>query len=172
MPLVPNAFDTPPFDEAVDRLRRFIASQGGSTELLWVFREDVTTCVRSCWIRMPAAADDTALARGCYEHARERGLGVTLSVLCDVRGRSASYVWSPKDEQEAERHMQPPSLKLSMGVGLDGGPISGLPVRSGIAWWCRCRLNSWRRCIREVSLPSRQECVRRACPAPTESVRQ
>jgi hypothetical protein len=98
-------FDTPPFDEALNRFCRFIKFEGGSTDLFWVFREDVTTFRHTDWIRVPVPSENSKLAVASYELGQHQGLGITISSRCNVGGRSACFVWVPKDESEAARHL-------------------------------------------------------------------
>lgn len=143
---VANAnFDPPPFDEAVARLRHFVESQAGSSDLLWVFREDVTTYCHSEWIRVPVRRENANLAREYYEFGRQQGFGVTLACLCQFGGRSACYVWMPKDESEAADRLQGPCLKLQVHKGRNDANRTGTPVRSFLSWQYRCwRNRQWR----------------------------
>jgi hypothetical protein len=155
-----NRFDTPPFGEALDRFRQFIKSEGGSTDLFWVFREDVCTWGCTDWIRMPVPAENSKLAFAYYEFGRHRGLGVALSYLWNVDGQAACSVWVPKNQSEAADHLQPPCLKLRITQGPNGPFRIGVSVRSYFSWqYCRWRN---RRCVGfNDDLPSRRDTARR-----------
>lgn len=143
--------ETPPFDEALSRFLRFIHEHGFSTELSWAFREDVTNCRRTYWVRVANPAGNAELARRYYEYGRRVGLGVTLGVLSRAAGRSVCYVWVPEDERAAEYAMQGP-LKFQVPLHL----LDARPVRSGLAWLGLRLLNRWRDCTTfPGSLPSR-----------------
>ncbi|HKI31032.1 MAG TPA: hypothetical protein VKA46_04145 [Gemmataceae bacterium] len=87
--------ETPPYDDALNAFLRFVGEQGFSTELMWVFREDVTNCRRRYWVRVPVPEANTTSARQHFELGRQRGFGVTLEVLCRLEGRSACFVSWP-----------------------------------------------------------------------------
>ncbi|MEW4571493.1 hypothetical protein AB1L88_26765, partial [Tautonia sp. JC769] len=144
--------ETPPFDEALSQFLRFIQAEGFNTELAWAFREDVTNCRRTYWVRIPTPAGNLELMRRYYEHGRRAGLGVTLAVLCRVGSHSVCYAWAPEDEQAASYAMQGP-LKFQV----PSPPMDASPVRSGIAWFGLRLLNRWRHCVTfSASLPSRK----------------
>ena len=143
--------ETPPFDEALPQFLRFIHEQGFSTELSWAFREDVTNCRRTYWVRVPTPTGNEELTRRYYEQGRRAGFGVTLAVLCRVGSRSVCYVWAPENEDAASYAMQGP-LKLQV----PSPPLDARPVRSGLVWLGLRLLNHWRRCVTfSAMLPSR-----------------
>ena len=129
---------TPPFDEVLPTFKRFIHEQGFGTDVLWIFREDVTTYKRACWVRVPALDTNSDLARRYFEQGRRHGLGVTLEVCCRVGASSACFVWFPEDELAAEYAMQG-SLKLRALCD----PMVAIPVRSRLGWLDRRWLNRW-----------------------------
>lgn len=144
--------DTPPYDVALAGFLRFLAEQGFSTELEWVFREDVTNCRSRYWVRVPVPETNAALARQYYEEGRRGGLGVTLEVLCRIANRSVCFVWWPKNAQEASYAMQGP-LKLKVPME----PTYAIPVRGRWLWAARCWLNRYRLCVTFAGLlPSRR----------------
>jgi hypothetical protein len=151
---------TPPFDESLTSFLRFVSGEGFSTELVWVFREDVSHCIRDYWVRVPVPAANTTLARDYFEFGRGQGRGVTLEVLCRLGGRSACFVWVPEDDGAASNAMQGP-LKLKVPAN----PVEASAVRSGLAWrWLRW-YHRRRRCVRFAELlPRRAEAERRTKP--------
>lgn len=50
--------EMPTFVDAVERFRNFLISQQVSSELLWVFREDVSSRKRRIFIKEPLAAEN------------------------------------------------------------------------------------------------------------------
>src|SRR5437588_5300528 len=120
--LANNMIQTPSFDEALALFRNFVVEQGFSAELEWVFREDVTNCRRNYWVHVPVPKANTELTRRHFEIGQRRGLGVTLEVLCRLRGRSACFVWWPEDEEAASYAMQGP---LKMKVPIE--PVDATP---------------------------------------------
>lgn len=154
-----NLTETPPFDESLAAFHRFVGGEQFSTDLAWVFREDVTNCVHDYWVRVPVPEGNAALARDYFEWGRAQGRGVTLEVLCRVGGRSACFVWVPEDDEAASYAMQGP-LKLKAPTH----PVEASQVRSGLAWRWRCWYHRWRRCVRFADmLPLRSEARRRTC---------
>jgi hypothetical protein len=148
---------TPPYDESLAAFVHALEVQGFSTDLVWVFREDITNCIRDYWIREPVPFANARLARAYFEYGRSQGRGVTLEVVCRLGGRSACYVWVPEDDEEASYAMQRP-IKLMVPAE----PVEGFPVRSRLRWrWLRW-YHRWRRCVRFADrLPSRAEVERR-----------
>ena len=148
--------ETPPFDEALAAFMNFIRDQGFSTDLAWVFREDVTNCINENWIRAPIPPVNEEIARAYFEYGRGEGRGVTVSVWCRLGDQSACYVWVPEDDEAASYAMQTP-LKLSV----PSSPSIALPVVSSLRWRWLTLTNRWHRCTRFLkSLPSRDEAFR------------
>ncbi len=149
--------ETPPFDESLAAFLRFLGDEGFSAELVWVFREDVTNCIRDYWIRMPVPVGNAILARHYFEFGRRQGRGVTLEVLCRLAGRSACLVWVPEDDEDASYAMQEP-LKLKVPMQ----SVEASEVHSALRWWWLRWWHQWRRCVRfSKMLPLRAEAERR-----------
>lgn len=137
--------------------RQFVGREGFSTNLVWVFSEDVTSCVRDYWVRVPVPAANEALAREYFEYGRQQGRGVTLEVLCRLGGLSACFVGVPEDDETASYAMQGP-LKLKVPVS----PVEASAVRWGMAWRWRRWTHRRRHCLEGVELlPSRSKVERR-----------
>jgi hypothetical protein len=135
--------DTPSFGEVLPQFLRFVKREGYSTDLVWVFGEEVTNCRRRYWIRVPVPGDNLPLAREYYEYGRRKGLGVSLEVLCRLEGRSVCYVWVPEDQEAASYAMMGGDLHFKV---FSDAPFAGA-IHSRVAWWCLSRLNSWRGCV-------------------------
>lgn len=145
---------TPPFIHALAAFTPFLSKHGFSSDLVWVFREDVTSCGRDCWVHLPLWR---VLAEQYYEQGRRHGLGVTVAALCQLEGASACYVWFPKDEVDASYAMQGP-LKLTLPTD----QIQSKLVRSYAGWLARRSLNRLRGGDHiGQQLPSRKEVCRR-----------
>ena len=100
---------TPPFIHALATFTLFLSKNGFSSELVWVFREDVTSCGRDYWVHLPLCAATMPCWPKQYNEQRCRhGLGVTVNALCQLPGGLACYVWFPKDEVDASYAMQGP----------------------------------------------------------------
>lgn len=143
---------TPPFDDALTDYRRFLGEQGFPTDMVWVWREDVTGCRRGWWIHLPVPGDNERRARDYYDWGRRAGLGVTLEALGRADGRSACFVWCPEDEKAASSAMQRP-LKLLIPVV----PEDGTPVRSRLGWAARCWWNRRKGCDLLTFVTSRRQ---------------
>ncbi len=143
--------ETPPYGVALAAFLRFMEEQGFSTELVWVFREDVTNCRRRYWVRVPVPEINSVLAQLYFEQGRQNGLGVTLEVLGRLEGRSACFVYWPENEEAASYAMQGP-LKLKVPAET----INIIPVRWRWQWAAQCWLNRRRQCdFFSTLLPSR-----------------
>ncbi len=130
--------ECPPFHGAFAQLQEFIAKQGLSPDLLWIFRQDVVRLRRQTYIKVPVPNNEP-LAESLYNSGRPNGLGIHLSVFCLLRGRPCCYVWLPSDSTDAEYRMLS-GLKLSVPVEQD----VATPVRSRLRWkwlkWCESRV--------------------------------
>lgn len=122
-----------PFDAALERFRQFDAGQGLPAQVVWVFREDVTSRRRRIAVRWPVAPDNEAVARKRYGVAVRRGLGLRLEVLCLLGGVSCCTIWVPNDDLDASYAMLS-GLKLSVPTN----PITARPARKGLTWWLLC----------------------------------
>jgi len=155
-----STWDTPPFDEAADRLRQFIKSHGGNANLFWVFREDVILGCET-WVRFPVPPENSQLASELYEFGREQGIGVTLAACCLVGSQIACYVWVPNDESEAADRLQAPCLKLCVHSGRTEAFRTGHPVTSRLLWRYHCWCNRRWKEIADYSIPSRFDAAKR-----------
>jgi len=148
---------TPSYDESLAAFVHALQVQGFSTDLVWVFREDITNCIRDYWIREPVPAANVRLARDYFEYGRGQGRGVTLEVVCRLGERSVCYVWVPENDEDASYAMQRP-LKIMVPKE----PVKGFPVRSRLRWRLLCWYHRWRGCVRFADmLPLRTEVERR-----------
>ena len=130
--------ECPPFHAAVAQLQEFIATQGLSPDLLWIFREDVVRLRRQTYIKVPVPNNEP-LAESLYNSGLPNGLGIHLSVFCLLHGRPCCYVWLPSDSTDADYRMLS-GLKLSVLVEQD----IATPVRNWLRWkwlkWCESRV--------------------------------
>jgi hypothetical protein len=119
----------PPFEDAVARLRAFLASEGFKTDIIWICREDVFQQWPKLYVKVPLS-NEKSLAEETYNEGVTRGLGVELSVFCFVAGSPCCYVWIPKDEIDAEYRMLG-GLKLTIPKP-DRQTV--VPVKSKTQW--------------------------------------
>jgi|SRR5215204_32083 len=94
--------EIPTFPDAIRQCRDFLVGQNISSDLLWVFREDVAWRKRRILAKVPLPAENERLAESHYESGRRRSLGIRLEVLCLLGSRPCCYVWVPKDQTDAE----------------------------------------------------------------------
>jgi hypothetical protein len=123
----------PAFNEAVEHFRKLLVSQQISSELLWVFREDVTSHKRRVLVKEPLPFENERIAALLYERGCQRGLGVQLDVFCLLGSRPCCYIWLPEDEYDA--HYMIGNLKLSVPTDL----LPARSVNSNLMW----RVHVW-----------------------------
>jgi hypothetical protein len=97
--------EVPMFDEAIKQFQEFIARQQIVTDLLWVFREDLSSYKQRILIKQPLPEANLTMVKSLYECGRQQGLGVRLDMLCLLDAKPCCYVWVPKDIDEAGRHL-------------------------------------------------------------------
>ena len=119
----------PVFGEAVRQFGGFLESQGLSSDLLWVFREDVCRRRQHLFVKVPVPKENFGDVERLYNLGVSRGLGVRLDVLCLLDSRPCCYVWLPSDEEDAAYAMLS-GLKLSVPTE----PVIAQAVRNGLLW--------------------------------------
>ena len=92
--------DIPGFEEAIGSFRNFLAEQGHSTDIFWVFREDIwKRSPTSVVVRFPSKTGNLALAKKVFEEGRKMGL-VEIHAVASVDYKVAATVWFPKFADE------------------------------------------------------------------------
>ena len=125
----------PNFARAVEDFQKFLAEQSVSSDLVWIFREDVVWCDRHIFIKEPLPKQNFGVAQTLFDRGWKRGLGVSLDVLCLVGSRHCGFVWLPENEREAELHLLA-GLKMSVPTKLSVATA----VRSSLKWrWLKWR---------------------------------
>ena len=94
--------EVPAFPDAVRQCQDFLTGQNISSDLLWVYREDVAWRKRRILVRYPLPAENERLVESLYERGRRRDLGIRLEVLCLLGPRPCCYVWLPQGRTDAE----------------------------------------------------------------------
>lgn len=115
------------FGEAVVSFREFLSDQGLSTELVWVFREDVIFQRERTLIKIPVPSENESRVNACYELGQKRAFGVNLHAFCLLESRPCCYLILPGDDVDAQYLlMSDSSLKCSARAELrEAEPISG-----------------------------------------------
>src|SRR5215216_1241281 len=90
---VATEYEMPAFGEAVQQFGGFLVSQGLSSDLLWVFREDVCWRKQQLFVKVPVPEGNVGDVERLYNLGVARGLGVRLDVLCLLSSRPCCYVW-------------------------------------------------------------------------------
>jgi hypothetical protein len=118
------------FDEALGSFREFLSGQELSTDVAWVFREDVIFQGERIFIKTPVPAENESCARACYELGRKRNFGVNLQAFCLLESRPCCYVLLPEDDLDAQYLlMSNISLKLSVWTNLRKAESTSNPVQ-------------------------------------------
>lgn len=133
--------DLPAFPSAVAKFREFLAAQGETGDLVWIFREDVyRTADGLATIRVQGSAgNNVELSEKVYEEGRARGL-VEITAVARACDRIAATVWFPRlPEQEIQGWNR--GLKLCRRQPLSEARI----VSSGPLWRLHTMRPAWKR---------------------------
>lgn len=131
----------------VDHLRR----QGQSTELLWVFRDDVTGRGRRLFAHPSPPATNHKLYQRHFEFGVRQSRGIRVEVACFAAGRACCHVWVPEDDIAADQAMLTDGLRVGFAVESSksraGFPAQQCASRAEFSvrrLWCRLRGKSRR----------------------------
>lgn len=137
------------FKEAVDGFTTFLTEHGFSSDIRWVFREDVAMHRSSLWIRSPLPSSNGNFAQKLFYIGTHRGLGMRLSCLAMMDDASACYVSVPEDQEDAEYMMVSGGFQYSC----PNHPTPARTMKSGLLWSVR----KWRGDKWLAYLPVRRE---------------
>ncbi len=119
----------PELSEAVERLRAFLAQELWPDKIAWL-RPSAVTTQGPVYIVNPRqfrTLDEVAIL---YANAAQARLGVQLSGLAHDAETSYCYLWYPASPREAEEHLMPAGLKLSLAKNSHPvRPMNGLQFR-------------------------------------------
>ena len=119
------------FPEAKQFFQNFLSEQGLSSDLLWVFGEDIICLPKRFLIKVPLPAENESFAEACYNIGVERNFGLGLTAFCLLDGRPCCYVELPKDDLDAQYSlMENHSVKYSVRSDL----INAEPIDSFLVW--------------------------------------
>ena len=90
------------FDEAKLFFQNFLSEQGLSSDLLWVFGEDIICLPKRFLIKVPLPAENESFAEACYNIGVERNFGIGLTAFCLLDGQPCCYVQLPEDDLDAQ----------------------------------------------------------------------
>jgi hypothetical protein len=100
------------FQQAIKKFKDFLASIDQTTNIVWIFYEDVQVYNGQIYIQFPISPENEKLAEEDYERGRDKGLGLGLEVKYFDDTLAYCSVFVPTDEQESEALMLV-ELKLS-----------------------------------------------------------
>jgi hypothetical protein len=119
----------PAFDHAIDSFERFLAEQGHSGNVFWIFREDITWHRGKLFVKLPLPSENQSLVAQLYERGCVQRLGLLMDMFCLVASQPCCYIWLPQNEQDA--HLaQLAGLKFSA----HSNPPIAQPVRNRLLW--------------------------------------
>jgi hypothetical protein len=95
------------FDEAMGSFKDFLSGQGLSTDLAWVFREDVIFQRERIFIKTPVSPENETRAKACYELGQKRDFGISIEAFCLLESRPCCYIVLPEDDNDAMRMLIP-----------------------------------------------------------------
>jgi hypothetical protein len=119
------------FHEAKQVFQNFLSELGLSSDLLWVFGEDVVSLENRFLIKVPLRAGNESFAEACYNIGFERGLGLCLHAFCLLDGRPCCYVQLPEDDLNAQYSLMG---NLSLKCCVRSELINAEPIDSFLVW--------------------------------------
>ena len=119
--------DIPHFEDAVASFRRFLASEGHPSKILWVFREDIWKRPDDVVFRSPSQIKNLALARKVFEEGRRKGL-VEVHAIATIVDTVLATVWFPKRTEEVIQGWNR-GMKLSIAA-----PLLSARSVGGLKW--------------------------------------
>lgn len=126
----------PTFAAAIDALQAFTAERYPGRKPRFAAASQMDIRGRKLYVHLQDGLVAMKRARATYRHAARKRLGVLISALGELNsGEMLTYVYGPRDPDEAQRLMYPDGLKLSLGSPFDivavGGFRWGLMRRVG-----------------------------------------
>ncbi len=143
---------TQSFESSVEQLRTCLTKFGCSSNVRWVFNEDVAIYKGRYWIRAPLPSLNGELAKKQYNIGIQRGLGIKLSCLCRLEATSllgacsACFIFVPDDDEHSECSLLSPESLQFTGPAMEPSPMSrpGLTTTNGLVWlYLRWRSIRW-----------------------------
>jgi hypothetical protein len=116
------------FDKVAEDFREFLRSQGYPHAILWIRPKDVIVSEKTLHVRLSNLSNQVQVKRA-FDSAMGRGLGVLLAALCVTTGATCCYLWTPRDEDEAMRHLMPRKPKFSVPAASRNGIVVTNPVK-------------------------------------------
>ncbi len=130
--------DIPEFEDALASFRQFLAQCGHSTDIVWVFRDDVwKRSVTEVFVRIPSQRKNSVLAKKVFNEGREKGL-VDVHAVAIVDRAIAATVWFPRTEAD-EIQSWNRAMKLTISE-----PLLRAKTFGSFRWWLISFLSGFR----------------------------
>jgi hypothetical protein len=120
-----------PFSEAKATLRKFLLEQGLSSDLVWLFREDVSSRAGRLLIKSPVPRENEELSEAYYEVGRKRDLGIGLHTFCLLDSQPCCYVELPEDDVDAQYLLMG---NLNLKCSVSDSLTKAQPVTNRLLW--------------------------------------
>ena len=124
------------FEEAQAYFKDCLSNNGVSSDLLWVFREDVIFLYDRIFIRTPVPIENEIRAKACYELGQKRDFGVNLHGFCLLDPLLCCYLALPKDDLESQ-------YMLMSNVAVKYSWRTELPEAKSISNALMWRIRAW-----------------------------
>jgi hypothetical protein len=122
---------TDSFRESKEEFQKFLAAQGLSSDLLWIFREDLICLPTRILIKVPLPEKNEILAETLFDTGREQNFGICLNAFCSLDGKICCYVQLPNDGFDAQCSlMSNEHVKFSVRTN----PLNAEPVTNVLFW--------------------------------------
>ena len=96
------------FEEAQAHFKECLASDGPSSDLIWLFREDVLFLFDRVFVRTSIPDQNESRMAACYQLGQARGFGLNLHGFALLGSRLCCYVALPKDDIDSRYMMMDP----------------------------------------------------------------
>ena len=122
---------TDSFLESKQDFQRFLSKQGLSSEVLWIFREDLVCLQNRFLVRVPLPEKNEISAETLFDIGREQNFGICLHAFCLLDGKVCCYVQMPNDDLDSQYSlMSNECVKFSVRTNL----IDAEPVTNFLLW--------------------------------------
>jgi hypothetical protein len=121
------------FEQAEALFKIFLKDNNISTNLHWIFREDIEAeSWNSAIMRTPLPPENRELTKQYFELGKKRNLGVAITTLSTLNGEPCCFIVLPEDDTDAQyRLMGNRYIKFSFSVVLR----DARPIRNPIIWY-------------------------------------
>jgi len=119
------------FREAKQFFQNFLSEQELSSDLLWVFGEDIISLPERFLIKVPLPTENEPLAKALFDIGVERDFGLCLHAFCLLDGKPCCYVQLPEDDLDAQYSL---TGNLSVKYSVRSDLINAKPVTNSLLW--------------------------------------